>query len=238
MIFPSGAGLISHIYNEQCKGRGGTLVNRLNRSILQENRAKASLYLDALAHENSDSRAFRIDDDSVTDLSSVGGGVGVQSSLLDSENPNPSLTAARLNLMDQEGDLASITSIVRGSGSTISAGSDAQTARDDWPKMESEPISRDKNPAGQMIEGLEGLKLDSKNGKAPSTVGWTQALFPDAKPTPATPGWLASTANPIGGRTAPTYADPRSTSGAKAWDHMKFEQELDGKYKCPFAKCG
>jgi len=236
--FSSGAGLMAHVYNNQCRGRGNNLVNRLNRNIMQENRAKAALHLDALAFQHADPRPWQSQTGSVADDSSVGGGVMVQPSLLDSDVPGEGTSAQSLNLMDDDDDMISMA---RGPGSTVSSDSDAATVKC-WPVVESEkPSVKGKQPVESVTEDMDALSVASKESKAHSTttVGWSKALFANAKPTPASPGWTAPKASPIGGRTAPAYAQSQGSSGTSTdWDHMSFEQDPDGKYKCPFAKCG
>lgn len=119
--------------------------------------------------------------------------------------------------------------------------SDASTTTPkDWPKSgETKTGNKGKQPEGRIIQGLKAFHLESdvRQGAWASS----KSLFPNAKPTPVVDGWTPPRPTALRRNRAPSTIVSQTTSVNTArtdWDRFPFQPEVDGKYICPFERCG
>ena len=235
-IFEKGAGLIAHIYANQCDNRGGGLSNSVNELKIRETRAAAALHMNQLLNRPSETGALiaAMQPSETGDFRSVdgsAGGVALTPSYLDADIPNSENVAASTIMR---------TSNVGDDGQTTfkDGGSVGPNMADivDWPTVEDSKVMG-KKKEGSVIQGLGALTVRDSNGSGLKSPGLSEALIPGIKPIPEIGEW-----------TAPTMPDFRrnivpSESGSlhiirTDWDAMKFERHgLDGHYHCPFTGC-
>ncbi|KAL2037468.1 hypothetical protein N7G274_009749 [Stereocaulon virgatum] len=235
-IFEKGAGLVAHIYANQCTNRGGGLSNSVNELKIRESRAAAALHINQLLNRPSETGALiaAMQPSETGDFQSINGSVGgvaLTPSYLDADIPNSENIEAASTMTGTSNVGDDGQSPVRGRGSVGLKMVDTV----DWPTVE-DSKAMGKKKERSVIQGLGALTMRDSNGSGPKT-GGSEAHIPGIKPIPAIGEW-----------TAPTMPDFRrniipSESGSEHiirtdWDAMKFERHgLDGHYHCPFTGC-
>ena len=227
--------MLAHVSNNRCKDRSGLV----SRSVLSKGRISAALEVERLSSVASEGQAGTrygsVDQ-------STDGGVCVreEESLIDRVDDAMGALRASGNKSLIDNDTEGPTDHAsRASGDDT----DTETQRSrDWPRLSGSANGQTSQKS--TVNGLDNLSIAGSNQTA-TTMGWTKALFPEAKPTPAIGGWTQPKAQSslIGGGRRP-FDDTASSSQFLArdradkpiqsdWDRYVFERDPMGKYKCP-----
>ena len=233
--------MLAHIDSNKCKDRSGLV----SQSVLSKGRINAALEVERLSSMGSIGQPGT--GYGSVDLSTEGGGgVLVQESLIDRDDY---AVDQGVGWSDEIG--INTEANAEGPAHHASEPSDDNTESEtrksqDWPRVSKS--NQDRPGRKSMVEGLNNLSIAGSNTTA-STLGWSQALFPEGTPTPVTGGWTRPSAQPSvvhGGRG--TFDETASSSQFLAynrqgkrvrtdWDRYVFERDPMGKYKCPFQRC-
>lgn len=232
-IFERGAALIDHIYNNKCRDRRGFIAEKVNQNILREYRAAAALHLDAISNRPSTTGAeiAAMQPQSERGTSFVDNSEGgVRLNLMDDDTPIGHLTARALS---REGELLDLSDV---ESTVASHGTDRPTFDDD--KGPAPAISGDTTKGSGVIEGLQALRVASPIETVPTEQAWAAKLFPGAKPTPVTGGWIAPTRTPDYRRRV-VPSETSSVYGMRTdWDNLAMDRDpVDDMYHCPFSRC-
>ena len=216
-IFEKGSALIDHIYNNKCRDRHGFIAENVNQNTIREYRATAALHLDFISNRPSTIGAeiAAMQPQSERDTSFVDNSEGgVRLNLMDDDEPYGHLTARSLS---RGGDLSDRSDVE----STIASGK----------------INEGNVLGGNVIEGLQALRVESSIAVPSGKQAWSAKLFPGAKPTPVIGGWTAS-ATPNFRKTVLPSESGTEHQIRTDWDTLALERDpVDDLYHCPFSKC-
>ena len=223
--------MIDHIYNNKCRDRSGFIAEKVNQNTLREYRAAAALHLDAISNRPSTTGAeiAAIQPQSERDTSFVDNSEGgIRLNLMDDDTPIGHLTARALS-RDGEFGLSDVESTV------ASHRTERPTFDDEGPELPA--ISGDASKGSGVIEGLQALRVGSSTEMVPAKQAWAAKLFPGAKPTPVTGGWIAPTRPEY--RRSVVPSESSTEFGMRTdWDNLALERDtVDDMYHCPFSKC-
>ena len=217
--------MLAHVSSNRCKDRSGLV----SKSVLGKGRINAALEVERLSLAGSAGQPGT-SYGSVDQATDAGSGLLISESLIDRDD----------GPIEQQ-SLTHDTSVVPGDDTEMEQQQDRT-----WPRAldfgKCQPGSR------STVEGLDNLSI-AGSSKSAATMGWSKALFPDAKPTPVTGDYTRPSAQPSlfrGGRKVPNDVpsplqflarDRLGKPIRTAWDSHIFERDLAGKYKCPFQRC-
>lgn len=227
--------MIDHVYNNKCRDRRGFIAEKVNQNVIREYRATAALHLDAICHRPStigeEIAAMQPQSERGTSFVDNSEG-GVRLNIMDDNTPYGHLTARALSRAGNS-DLSDVDSTI------ASNGTERPTFDDDEPRLPaiSGDMSKGKVSEGGVIEGLQALRLGSSPTVPPPKQAWTGKLFPGAKPTPVTGGWIAPTTPDYRRNILPSQTGTENLVRTD-WDNLALERDsVDDTYHCPFSNC-
>ena len=218
----------------QCTKPNGIWCERPFRQF----RALAALKYDEFLFAQRNA-TFKIDeskDGSITNTSSLAGGIEIQSSLLDSIDEKASIGSkdeyeGPQNLMDD--DISTFREYSDDGASDVTASS-AHIASAYNPLVKAPRTANHLNDS--VVENMKLMKLRDPKSESAS---WSKHLFPNVKSTTAPRTFTASERHFEPDRRHSWYNVDRMLGPQMAtdWDFFDFQEDINGHFKCPFKSC-
>lgn len=157
-VFDSGSALIDHIYENKCRDRKNELPKLVNEDMFRKMRAESALFLDYMSHRPSNTSKLIADmQPPDSDLESVGG-VSIQRSILDRNDPIDDDDDALIDLSDAGiSDAGTVTP--------------TKTRKEiDFPTLADAAKVKGKSKEQNIVNGMGSLNIRSTKGGTGATM--------------------------------------------------------------------
>lgn len=211
-VFDSGSALIDHIYENKCRDRKNELPKLVNEDMFRKMRAESALYLNYVSHRPSNTSKLIADmQPPDSDLDSVGG-VSIQRSILDRNDPIEGASSAASSHADDEDDaLIDLSDAGISDAGTVTP---TKTRKEiEFPTLADAAKVKGKSKEQNLVSGMGSLNIQSTKGGT----GATMIDFREAQ---------------VGGKNGQLQIIKTD------WDGIDFQRDpVDGHFHCPFSKC-